>query len=47
MPTWTQPAMPLTNEQAEDTDDINNHLIDCLCDECVENLIIMMQEYRT
>ena len=44
--TWVQPSMPLTSSEADDLDDINNHLIDCLCDECMENVIIMMHEER-
>ena len=42
--TWTQPSLVLA--QGDDIDDINNHLADCLCDDCMENIIIMLTEER-
>lgn len=45
--TYGQSTMPLTSDAADTVDDIDNHLSDCTCDECIANLILMMQEYRT
>lgn len=43
--TWTQPSMPLTTNEATDVDDIDNHLIDCACDECIDMLVAQLQEH--
>ena len=38
--TWTQPSLVLTSHQADDIDDIDNHLDDCICDDCIDNVIL-------
>jgi hypothetical protein len=36
--------MVLTNSQTDDIDDIDNHLDDCICDACIDNIITMWLE---
>lgn len=42
--TWTQPSMPLTT--SDDIDDTDHHLDSCVCETCIDNLILAMQEDR-